>query len=387
MIAADTDYAGVSAVIERFGESYVEAHGAQMPFVQLDALDAMRRCRTAACGGHVLVCRDCGVIDYSYHSCGHRACPKCSNQDNDAWLASRASELLPVDYFHVVVTVPSELREAIRAQPGLLYGVLMKAAAKSIKDLMLEQHGVKVGLMAVLHTWNRRLGYHPHVHCVVTAGGLDSRDRWKPVDHDEVALRRILALRFREAFLAMMAKAKVASPHIDAVSGSVGTIDWYVYVDRARGNTQQILGYLARYVHRTALSDRRIVSVDGDRVTYLYRPSQSNEFKPLTVSGHEFLRRFLQHVPPKGFHRVRYYGLWSPSCRKRLEALRDALFAANPDATPAVVEVNDNTDWLACPHCGAATRDIVADFNADYTSGDPTVPSLPARPPPLKAVA
>ena len=234
---------------------------------------------------------------------------------------------------------------------------------------------------------DRQLGYHPHVHCVVTAGGVDSRGAWKTINHDEKGLRALLALRFRDTFLAMANKA-VQSPQIKQISGAVDTIDWYVFVDRARGDTQQILGYLARYVHRTALSDRRIVSVDGDRVTYLYRPSGSKEWQPMTVSGHEFLRRYLQHVPPKGFHRVRYYGLWSPACRKQLHALRDALFAADPDATAAVIELEDDANaWLACPDCGA-TRDIISEFKPTATTRLPQRRRRPPpQPPPRKTAA
>ena len=313
----------VADVLRRYGQAYLDAHGAAVPRRHRRAIRALVACRTAQLGGHLYECDRCGHQRYAYHSCRNRHCPKCHGKDIEAWLAQRGEELLPVPYFHVVFTLPAALRRTVRQHPHILYPVLMRSAAEALQKLAMDPHyvGGRIGILAVLHTWTRTLEYHPHVHCLVPAGGLGTDGRWIPARKDYLVPVRALSRLFRGIF---MQRAKRLVPD-EAWATCVWKHDWVVYAKTTVRRPDAVLAYLGRYVHRIAITNSRILSIDDGRVTFRYRRVGDPQGRTMTLSVHEFIRRFLQHVLPNGFHKVRYYGLWAPANRKRLHRLREEL--------------------------------------------------------------
>ena len=295
-------------------------------------------------GGHVTQCDACGAEHYVYHSCRNRSCPSCHGASTEAWLSARETELLPVPYFHVVFTLPAELRALVRSHQRVLLGVLMRTAAETLQALAADPHyvGGTLGILAVLHTWTRTLGYHPHVHCLVPGGGLAADGvTWRRARGTYLVPVRALSVRFRARF---MARLNAALPDV-VVPAAVWTKSWVVYAKPTVQGSALVLRYLARYVHRVAITDARILTVDASTVTFRYQDARARAWRTLTLAGEEFLRRFLQHVLPRGFHKVRYYGFWRPRAapiRLRLQhqlapAPRPASLASpdGPHATPA----------------------------------------------------
>ena len=352
----------VAEVFRRFAGSYLEAHGAAMLPSHRRAIADIMACRTEALGGQQWGCTDCGALLHVFHSCRNRACPTCHGAQTRAWLERRQAEMLPVPYFHVTVTVPEELRAVLRRYQIDGYGALMKAAAGAIVDLARDPRwvGGTPGVLAVLHTWTQRLIHHPHVHCLVTGGGLyDDGAIWHPAAKTflfpKSALATIVRARFRDAFAGLC-------PQLD-VPRHVWQIPWVVHITPWPRGEQAVLEYLARYVFRIAITDRRILDVGDDCVTFRYNDRAADRQRTETVSGHEFLRRFLQHVLPAGFHKVRYYGLWHAARRDQLRNLSNALLLEQPASTPDVCADTDplgrkqvaDTDRAPqprlCPHC------------------------------------
>jgi hypothetical protein len=310
-------------------------------------------------GGHVFECDDCGRLEYSYHSCCNRSCPKCHKSNTDAWLQARQKELLPVPYYHVIFTLPHELRAFARLHQKEVYGLLIKSAARSIVKLTADPHyvGGRVGVMAVLHTWGSNLSYHLHVHCLVTGGGLSSDGRtWMPAREDYLVPVKALSRLFRGSFLDGVRRQ---FKDID-LPKSIRQKEWVVYCKPAVQGTHTVLNYLARYVHRVAITNSRIVSVANDKVTFRYKSPDAAQTKTMTVSAEEFIRRFLQHVLPIGVHKVRYYGLWSPSHRKNLSKVQQILTKSRNDQQE---QIEEHTDAEApplpeprkCRHCEKGT--------------------------------
>ena len=337
-------------------------------------------------GGHVVLCNACGVQEYAYHSCRHRSCPKCGQQQGEDWLDARRKELLPVPYFHVVFTVPKELRRIIRKHQRVLYRALITAAARTLLEVARNPRhaGGNIGVMAVLHTWTRTLEFHPHVHCLVPAGVIDEHGQWRGIDRPWLAPHKLLAKVFRAKLLALMS-AEVPGLH---PPGSVFRTPWVVHVDLPKHGSDRVLQYLARYVHRTALSDHRILKVTATHVLFKYRDRERRHWHTMKLSGQEFLRRFLQHVWPKGFHKVRYFGFWSRASQEQLQAVRNQLLgqqAQSPTTGPTATldtsqTANQLPAWRICPHCKTGHRIILARFNAG--SPQPPLRPYPAMPPP-----
>ena len=301
----------VATAVRQFGPAYAAHFGAAMPAGHRRALDDLAACRTAAMGGHVTQCDACGHEHFVYHSCRHRSCPSCHGVSTRAWLAARETELLPVPYFHVVFTLPAELRTLVRTHQRVLLGVLMQTAAESLQALAADPHflGGTVGLLAVLHTWTRTLGYHPHVHCLVPGGALAPDGvTWRRARGQYLVPVRALSVGFRGRFLT---RCKRLLPQV-VVPPSVWKTPWVVYAKPTVQGADLVLRYLARYVHRTAITDARILRVDATTVTFRYQNATARAWRTMTLSGAEFLRRFLQHVLPRGFHKVSYYGFWRP---------------------------------------------------------------------------
>ena len=345
----------VADIFRRYGDEYLDSYGANMMPSHHRAFQDILNCRTPAMGGHLFACDQCGHQVYSYHSCRNRSCPKCHGDDTQAWLENRRKEVLPVPYFHVVFTLPEELRQYVRSHQKILYGILMKAAAKSLIKLAADPHyvGGLIGILAILHTWTRTLFYHPHVHCLVPAGGVSDDQEWLPARQNYLVPVRALSRIFRGIFKEMVAKEL---PDL-MISKAVWNKEWVVYCKPAIQGVEKVLDYLGRYVHRIAISNSRILSIDDGKVTFRYQKCGQSQWKTVTLPASEFIRRFLQHVLPRGTHKVRYYGLWSPSNRNRLHQLQIVLAPDKP-VRPQDLNIPDeqaSTQGMenpkTCPHC------------------------------------
>jgi Putative transposase/Transposase zinc-binding domain len=353
--------------LRRYGPEYLDRFGRDLLPSHRRAVADLRACRTEALGGQLLQCERCGQEHHVYHSCRNRSCPTCHGLDTEAWLGERRQELLPVPYFHVVFTIPHELGEIIRQHQQDLYDILLRAAARSLSKLAADPHyvGGMIGILCVLHTWTCTLAYHPHVHCLVPAGGISAdQTEWRPARTSYLVPVQALSQLFRGLFLELMRQER---PDL-SLPASVRVKGWVVYCKPTVHGTEQVLQYLGRYVHRIALTNNRILSIDDGQVCFRYQDSQTSRWHTMTLPAQEFIRRFLQHVLPQGFHKVRYYGLWSPVHRPLLRHLQLVLAGhtpAPPAATPAA-ERHATEAWgpplragQPCPSCGQGLLVVV----------------------------
>lgn len=378
-------------VARRHGSAYMERYGASMLPSHVGALQSILRCRTPAMGGHVAVCSQCGVEHLLFHSCRNRACPQCGFEATCKWVQGQKELLLPVTYFHVVFTLPAELRRVVRSNQTLLIPALFRAAADSLAKLCRDARyvGAEVGALAVLHTWTRTLEFHPHIHMLVPGVGLDADGttiRFPPRRKKRFLVPvRALAKLFRQRFLAL---ARQALP-MGAVAEIPWGKSWVVFAKAAVQGADRVLEYLGRYVHKTAIGDGAIVACDDATVTFRYRDNRTHQPKLMTLPAHEFLRRFLQHVLPKGMHRVRAFGLLHPAHRDTLRRIQLALAprtrAGKPEAT------NSSQPKRRCPTCGEGDLHIVrrvspAECLALVAAGTATVPSARAPPCPVETL-
>ena len=349
-------------VFRAFADGYLAAHGAVMPASHRRAIADILACRTEALGGHLWRCDQCSHQVFSYHSCKNRSCPKCHSKQTNDWLEARKAEMLPTDYFHVTITVPEELRALLRANQRDGYALLMKAAADAIIELARDRRfvGGTVGVLAVLHTWTQQLVYHPHVHCLVTGGGIsdDGRD-WHPARKAFLVPHMALAKLLRGKLKAMLTNKR---PDL-VVPAAAWTKPWVVHINHWGQGHEAVLRYLARYVFRVAITNTRIVALDDHTVTIRYKQRKSARWRRSRMPGHEFMRRFLQHVLPKGLHKVRYFGLWHPSQRQRAAQARLLLElerTTQPATEPAASSPGKGADQAVatapeprrCPRCG-----------------------------------
>lgn len=331
---------------------------------QRRAVWAMVHCRTAALGGHVDRCDACDYARPAYNSCRHRACPKCQGQRQQEWIAKQVDRALPAPYSHLVFTLPAELRPVARANPREVYRILFAAASRTVQRLAKDPRhlGAQVGITAVLHTWTQSLHFHPHAHLIVTAGGL-SQDgqRWVANRWGERYLFpvRVLSRAFRSSFVRALVRARGQGKL--AFTGQATELaddeawadlkrdlyakDWVVYAKRPFPGVQQLYRYLGRYTHRVGLSNSRLLSVDQQGVTIRTRAGTA------TFALHEFLRRFLQHVPPKGFVRVRHFGLFASAHKARLLVAQELLGEGEEDSQSEPTEVPSEPVEEPCPAC------------------------------------
>jgi Putative transposase/Transposase zinc-binding domain len=329
----------IADVFRRFADGYLAAHGSAMLPSHKRAIADIMACRTDALGGHLWCCNHCGTEVYSYHSCKNRSCPKCHKDQTERWLAARHAEVLPCRYFHITVTVPEELRETLRANQKACYPLFMKAAGEAIIELARDRRyvGGTVGVLAVLHTWTQQLLYHPHVHCLVTGGGVDGDD-WLAARHNHFlvpapALARLVRGKLKAALAKHCPQLKVPK--------AAWTKNWVVHATAWGEGADAVLQYLARYVFRTAITNNRLVSFDESGVVFRHKHRASNRWRRTRLEAHEFMRRFLQHVLPKGLHKVRYFGLWHPAkravaARVRLLLQLEQQVSAAADAAPSM---------------------------------------------------
>jgi hypothetical protein len=344
-------------VFRRHGEGYLARYGGAVLPSHRRALGDIASCRTPAMGGHVFRCDSCGGEVYAYHSCRNRHCPKCRRGAAEDWLAARRREVLPVTYFHAVFTLPAGLRRLVRSHQRVLGAIAMRAAALALIKLCGDPRhvGGTVGVMAVLHTSGRNLSWHPHVHCLVTGGGLSDDGTWLPSRASFLApvkaLSRIFRAKVRDAIKAALPDATLPE--------EIWKKKWCVHCRAAPGATDAVLRYVARYVYRGIISNRDVLAVTGTRVTFRYKVTGTGRRTTMTLRPHEFMRRFLQHVLPKRFHRVRYFGLWSVPWRTKLRRLQLALGGRLPAPEPEDAAGDDDAPALChplegerCPHCG-----------------------------------
>lgn len=341
----------LAEIFRQYGSQYLELYGDRMLPSHRKALRDILECRTAACGRHVFECDHCRKLHYAYHSCRNRSCPRCHGIQTEARLDKRRAELLPVPYCHVVFTLPAELREIVRSNQEILLSALMQAAAASLISLAKDPRFVEdtISILSVLHTWTRALITHPHVHCLVPGGGLaPDRASWLPAHDGYLVPVRALSAIFRAQFVTLASKRL---PEIE-LPQSIWKEEWVVYTKPTVQGSETVLQYLGRYVRRIAISNRRILSVEDHRVTFRYK-----DWKSATLSAEEFIRRYLQHVLPRGFHKVRFYGLLAPANRALLDWARflltkDEDFGSDdPANTAEPPDVPKETHPL-CPHCG-----------------------------------
>jgi putative transposase/transposase-like zinc-binding protein len=379
----------VADMIRQQGEEFLKRYGSGLAGVQRQALRALARCRTAALGGHVERCLDCGHRRIAYNSCRNRHCPKCQALARAQWLDRQAEHLLPVEYHHVVFTLPPAVAALGLAHPGVIYDLLMRSAAATLQAVAANRKrlGAVVGVLMVLHTWGQNLHHHPHVHCVVTGGGLSCNERgdidesptWRSCRPGFFLPVRVLSRVFRGKFVAglraAMAAGTLAEPEGgDAWWSALYARDWAVYSKRPFGGPAQVLKYLARYTHRVAISNHRLVKLEDGKVTFRYKDYADNHRqKTMTLDAVEFLRRFVQHILPKGFVKIRHYGLLANGQRQtRLTQCRRLLLAAGVAAQVAATAdapaPDDATIAPAqmrhCPQCGSC-RIVVAELDPD----------------------
>jgi hypothetical protein len=336
-------------VIRRFGASLRARRGARMTHAQDTVMRILERCRSPALGGHVYRCDACGAERIAYNSCGNRHCPSCLGHKSAQWLADRAAELLPVPYFHVVFTVPQEIAALALGNKRVVYTILFRAVSETLLTIAADPRhlGAQIGFLAILHTWTQTLLHHPHVHCVVPGGGLspDGR-RWVACRPGFFLPVRVLSQLYRGKFLALLdqerrakrlqfagATARLDNDH--AWTGflrSVRRKEWVVYSKRPFGSPAQVLKYLAQYTHRVAISNRRIVEMTDQHVVFRYRDRvHGDRSRLMHLDGAEFLRRFLLHVLPASFVRIRYFGFMANCTRaERIQRCRELLCASDP---------------------------------------------------------
>src|SRR4249919_864767 len=369
----------VAEIFRDHGSAWREANRGHVSLEQLKVMSAIERCRTAALGGHVARCQNeaCAHTVIAYNSCRNRHCPKCQGAAARRWLAEREAELLPVGYFHVVYTLPAQLRDIAYQNKRVIYHLLMKASAEATLTIAADpKHlGARTGIVAVLHTWGSALTHHPHVHMIVPGGGLsEDGARWVSSRPGFLMHVNVLSRLFRGRFLTMLVKAhaqgrlKFFGDHAALVDrrafkrflAPLRKSEWVVHTKNPFAGPEQVLRYLSRYTHRVAISNRRLVSVNDNGIAFRwkdYRIDGPDRWKTMTLTAHEFIRRFLIHVLPKGFHRIRHYGLFAKSNRAANIARARELLGATPSAVEPeehkVAALNEpHVLPCPCPRCG-----------------------------------
>ena len=381
----------VADIFRGHGPAWRQANTGHVSLGQLKVMAAIENCRTATLGGHVARCENdkCGYTQIAYNSCRNRHCPKCQGAAAREWLAAREAELLPVPYFHVVFSLPAQIADIAYHNKAAIYDILFKASAETMITIAADpKHlGARIGVLSILHTWGSALTHHPHVHMIVPGGGISlDGTHWVTCRPNFFLSVRVLSRLFRRLVLekldaahrtgelqffgkhTSLANAQAFAAYLAPLRNS----EWVVYSKRPFGGPEEVLRYLARYTHRVAISNRRLVSLDDKGVTFKwkdYRIEGPQRYKVMTLDTHEFIRRFLMHVLPQGFHRIRYYGLLTSQSRARNIARArellavplipiDTIKAANPEASTSAQPEEPKAHEHPCPCCGSPMRII-----------------------------
>jgi hypothetical protein len=368
----------VADILRAHGDAYLSAHAGHLSLGQLKVISAIRACRTAALGGHVARCEDCDRIEIAYNSCRNRHCPKCQGAAARDWLADRQAELLPVPYYHVVFTLPAAVAAIAFQNKAVGYDLLFKTAAETLITIAADpKHlGARIGLTAVLHTWGSALTHHPHVHIIVPGGGLSPDGaRWIGCKPGFFLPVRVLSRLFRRLFLDRLATLHAAGrlaffgelagladqSAFAAALAPLRKAEWVVYAKRPFAGPEAVLAYLSRYTHRVAISNSRLVSLDDSGVTFRWKDYRARGKEPgkafiktMTLAAGEFIRRFLLHVLPDGFHRIRHYGLFASAVRAiNIARLRTLISKPEDRDEPAAkIEEDASAEAPRCPCCG-----------------------------------
>jgi len=392
----------IADIFRKFGPAWRQANAGHISLNQLKVMSAIEACRTDALGGHVAACINCNHQHIAYNSCKNRHCPKCQGPAARDWMEAQAEHLLPVEYFHVVFTLPEQIARIAYWNKKVLYDLLFKASAKTLTTIAADpKHlGAKIGMTSVLHTWGSALNHHPHVHIIVPGGGLTDDDKWTSCRRGFFLPVRVLSRLFRRLFLegllALHQTGKLTFfGELEGLKQAgafkrhlapLRKVDWTVYAKPPFGGPKAVLAYLSRYTHRVAISNSRLISADANFVTFKwknYRVKNGNRQKVMRIATDEFVRRFLIHVLPDGFHRIRHYGLLASGKRKANVANVRTLLNAAPDveAEPGQSKTDEPqplTLRQPCPDCGSAMR-IIETFKQGETPR--------TRAPPMKEAA
>jgi hypothetical protein len=376
----------VADIFRDHGPAWRDANRGHLSLCQLKVMSAIESCRTAALGGHVMRCENdaCAYTAIAYNSCRNRHCPKCQGAAAREWMAAREAELLPVPYFHVVFTLPSAIGDIAYQNKAVIYDMLFRASAETMQTIAADpQHlGARIAITAVLHTWGSAMTHHPHVHMIVPGGGIAlDGSRWIARRPQFFLPVRVLAKLFRrlmiEKLLAAHAAGQLMFYGAHAALGDAKAFAaylaplkqtrWFVYAKRPFAGPKAVLAYLSRYTHRVAISNRRLIAADAKTVTFKvkdYRIEGPDRYKTMTLDAHEFIRRFLTHVLPSGFHRIRHYGLLAGGAKAdNLARARNLLNVAVPESEPAEAASDPTTPDKPCPCCGSLMR-IIEVFKA-----------------------
>jgi hypothetical protein len=369
----------VADIFRAHGPAWRQAQHGHLSLGQLKVMSAIEQCRSAVLGGHVLRCDACAQVQIAYNSCRNRHCPKCQASAAKRWLEARQADLLPLDYYHVVFTLPAPISAIAYTNKALLYDLLFEVAAETLRTIAADpKHlGAQIGVTLVLHTWGSALTHHPHVHGIVAGGGLSpDGERWVSCKPGFFLPVRVLSRLFRRRFLEELATAHhtgrlqffgefvglTDARAFAAWLAPLRTCEWVVYAKRPFAGPAAVLAYLSRYTHRVAISNTRLLALDERGVTFRwkdYRAAGKTRYKAMTLSPDEFMRRFLMQVLPGGFHTIRHYGLLANAGRREhLAQARELLHVPITTAapTPEVARVASLPPTFVCPHCGAAMR-------------------------------
>ena len=371
-------------IFRKHGPGWRAANRGRISLGQLKVMSAIESCRTAALGGHVAACENqaCGHTHVAYNSCRNRHCPKCQGAAAREWLKAREAELLPVQYFHQVFTIPAALAVIAYQNKAVIYDLLFKASAEAMLAIAADKKhlGARIGFIAVLHTWGSALTHHPHVHMITPGGGISADgERWVRCRRGFLLPVLVLSSLFRRLMLEKVAaahkagKLKFFGEHarladegaFKAYLAPLKTIDWFVYSKRPLSGPKAVLAYLARYTHRVALSNRRLIAADEKSVTFTfkdYRIEGPGRYKTMTLATAEFIRRFLAHVLPKGFHRIRHYGLFASTVRaQNLVTMRTLIAFSSllPQVDEAPKSQTPGEEAERCPKCGGRMHIIL----------------------------
>jgi hypothetical protein len=370
----------VADVFRRHGAAFRDRHDAHLGRVERRVMAAIEACRTPALGGHVEQCGDCGLVRCAYNSCRNRHCPKCQGLARAEWLEARQAELLPVPYFHVVFTLPTLAAEIAFQNKRVIYAILFRATAEAMRDVAANPRhlGAEMGAVAVLHSWGQAMTYHPHLHCIVPAGGLSpDQTRWVACRPGFLLPVRVLSRRFREVFVARLQAAFVGGEL--RFSGTLATlaeptafaerlavlrgVEWVVYAKPPFAGPDAVLAYLGRYTHRVAIANSRLTRLADGEIDFTWKDYRDGrKTKVMTLSADEFIRRFLLHTVPDGFHRIRHIGFLANGHRTEKLALCRTLLAAPTPEPPAAECYRERVRRLTgnaldiCPHCGGAMQ-------------------------------
>ena len=388
----------VADIFRDRGPAWRQAHAGHVSLDQLKVMSAIESCRTAALGGHVTRCEDCAYTSIAYNSCRNRHCPKCQGAAAKQWLADREAELLPVPYYHVVFTLPARIADIAYHNRAVIYDLLFKVSAQTMLTIAADpKHlGAGIGITSVLHTWGSAMTHHPHVHMIVPGGGISpDGQRWVSCRPGFFLPVRVLSRLFRRLFLekliaihqvgrlrffgdhAALADAEAFAAHLAPLRRT----EWVVYAKRPFGGPQAVLAYLSRYTHRVAIANSRLISCDRGAVTFRwkdYRAEGRDRQKVMTLATAEFIRRFLIHVLPQGFHRIRHYGLLASGTRAdNIARARELLAVSKPEGQPTAAAVDFSKP--TCPRCSGRMI-IIEVFERGATPRQrPTAPPIAIR--------